>query len=252
MIHRNLLFSALLATLCTSNIFSMNGASALITAIRDRNLETTTRLLDQGVNPNAATTEHRPVIGLAERYNNFNASQLWLGPDNGIVIPEEPGEAGTTPLAYAVMSSESFFDGARRDIIDLLISRGARVNQREDNNFTPLMLAAIFNKQLAAQVLLENGADISIRARTPQHQTAAELARHFHHDALATLIEAHDTQPCHALTCDQTKTLALGTREAQEQQQRAGVLTRSAAYMNSVAHAAASSLGRLLSLAYRR
>jgi uncharacterized protein len=63
---------------------------------------------------------------------------------------------GNSPLSAAVYQD-------RRDVVRLLIDRGADVNQGDNAGFTPLHLAVALGRIEAAGILLESGADANAR-----------------------------------------------------------------------------------------
>jgi uncharacterized protein len=63
---------------------------------------------------------------------------------------------GNSPLSAAVYQD-------RRDVVRLLIDRGADVNQGDNAGFTPLHLAGALGRVEAASILLESGADPNAR-----------------------------------------------------------------------------------------
>ena len=66
---------------------------------------------------------------------------------------------GNSPLSAAVYQD-------RRDVVRLLIERGADVNQGDNAGFTPLHLAVATGHLEAARVLLEGGADPNARSNS--------------------------------------------------------------------------------------
>jgi uncharacterized protein len=63
---------------------------------------------------------------------------------------------GNSPLSAAVYQD-------RRDVVRLLIERGADVNQGDNAGFTPLHLAVALGRVGAARILLKSGADANAR-----------------------------------------------------------------------------------------
>ena len=87
---------------------------------------------------------------------------------------------GWTPLHYAA----SGLDAA---LVGDLLERGADVNAESPNRSTPLMMAARYGAEAAADLLLLKGADA--RARNERGLTAADFARTAGRVALALRIE---------------------------------------------------------------
>ncbi|XP_063880176.1 ankyrin-2-like isoform X1 [Scylla paramamosain] len=75
---------------------------------------------------------------------------------------------GSSPLHVAALRDSAW-------LIDILLKYEARVDQKDNSGFTPLMVAALNGKTDAARVLLSNGADPNIK-RPSNGQTALHLA----------------------------------------------------------------------------
>lgn len=96
---------------------------------------------------------------------------------------EAADSAGMTPLMNAVMFDQTA-------VVQLLLDRGANVNaQTRDGNMTPLMFA---RSSAAAKVLLLNGADA--RARTRDGKSAADGAEALGQSDLAGLLRLAERQ----------------------------------------------------------
>jgi ankyrin repeat protein len=87
---------------------------------------------------------------------------------------------GWTPLHYAASGPDAALVGD-------LLERGADVNAESPNRSTPLMMAARYGAEAAADLLLLKGADA--RARNERGLTAADFARTAGRVALALRIE---------------------------------------------------------------
>eukprot|EP00178_Gracilaria_changii_P012691 TRINITY_DN35869_c0_g1_i1.p1 TRINITY_DN35869_c0_g1~~TRINITY_DN35869_c0_g1_i1.p1 ORF type:complete len:128 (-),score=22.97 TRINITY_DN35869_c0_g1_i1:66-449(-) len=75
--------------------------------------------------------------------------------------------AGNSPLHWAA-------DFGKADVIEYLISKGAKVNQKDSNGITPLLNAVYESHTEAVKALLKHGADKSIKG--PDDQTAFQAA----------------------------------------------------------------------------
>lgn len=76
----------------------------------------------------------------------------------------------------------------KHKILKILIDAGADINERGSNGWTPLHLAAIRDDEKSMQILLEAGADRSIRTNCDYNNTAEEEARALDHEASANFI----------------------------------------------------------------
>ena len=81
----------------------------------------------------------------------------------------------------------------RADTIQALLARGAQVNTVDNFGMTPLLYAASidFGDTEVLEKLIAAGADL--KARNKQGQTAADLARAYHHAAMASLLDSKAT-----------------------------------------------------------
>lgn len=94
----------------------------------------------------------------------------------------EVNKPGWTPLHYAASRAEP--DSA--DMVRLLLEHHAYIDAESPNRSTPLMLAAMYGNRDLVPLLLEEGADPSLR--NDQGLTAVDFARRAERDDLAELI----------------------------------------------------------------
>jgi ankyrin repeat protein len=98
---------------------------------------------------------------------------------------------GYTPLILAVQKQHT-------DITLLLLDAGADVNEREKEHLqTPLMLAAMYDHKALAEALLRNGADPDLKNR--HGLTAQGLARRMQADGTADFLEGWKQQQAQEL-----------------------------------------------------
>lgn len=69
----------------------------------------------------------------------------------------------------------------RNEVLSLLLSAGADVNQRGFNDYTALHQAACRDDAKAVAILLEHGADPDVRTRIDDYATPLEEAENFGH-----------------------------------------------------------------------
>ena len=101
--------------------------------------------------------------------------------------PSASGSTGYTPLLSAIERNDD--EGVR--IVSRLIEAGAVLNQRGVNDWTPLHMAAMRDNHAALGLLLDAGADTTIRTRIDDCATPEEEARNLGHPVSADLIRDH-------------------------------------------------------------
>jgi ankyrin repeat protein len=100
---------------------------------------------------------------------SFIAALLELGAD-----PNYPDDAGFPSLIAAISCQER---ADRLQILECLISFGADVQQRGQNDYTPLHYAACLEDIAVMELLLRHGADLDARTRIDEFATPLEEAR---------------------------------------------------------------------------
>src|SRR5262245_45928608 len=106
---------------------------------------------------------------------SFIRTLLEIGAD-----PNAPVDDGFPPLIAALCCTRDEPGANRRtdvdEVIRLLLSFGAEVNQRGINDYTPLHMAVAERNLLAIQRLLDHGADPDLRTRIDEYETPLEMA----------------------------------------------------------------------------
>lgn len=154
-----------------------NGQTALLIAAREGSLKVARFLLNQ-----------RSVK--IEARNNNGESPLMMAALKGhldlarelIERKAEVNKPGWTPLHYACSNSEP----ESKAMVALLLEHHAYIDAESPNRTTPLMMAARYGHPDAVQLLLEEGADPSLR--NEKGLTAVDFARSAGRNDLANLI----------------------------------------------------------------
>ena len=76
------------------------------------------------------------------------------------------------------------------ELLELLLGRGADVQQRGVNDYTPLHMAASQDDERAITLLIAHGADLTARTRIDEYETALELAESSHMTRAAAALRA--------------------------------------------------------------
>ena len=119
----------------------------------------------------------------------FVVTLLDLGAD-----PNPAEHDGFPPIIAALVTRQPHPGATTRadalDIVRLLVARGADVNQRGINDYTPLHWAVDHHDAEAVTLLLDLGADPRLRTRIDAYETPFELAHRAGLGDLARLLKA--------------------------------------------------------------
>lgn len=115
--------------------------------------------------------DENPLMMAALR-GNLAAARILIERDADVNKP------GWTPLHYAASSGAP----EAADMVRLLLDHAAYIDAASPNGTTPLMMAALYGQIDVARLLLQEGADPSIRNQ--QGLTAIDLARQAQRDGL--------------------------------------------------------------------
>ena len=184
--------------------------SDFFTAVmRDQYRDVMTQLL-RGFNPNTPDERGRTGLTLAMRQESWRVvDTLLVAPGIDVNLPNQQGETplmmaaikgnlelvkklvargadvnreGWTPLHYAASAGlEHSVDIAR-----YLLEEHAYIDAPSPNGSTPLMLAAQYSSEGMVKLLIEEGADVSLRNQ--QGQTAVDFARRSERDFMVQLL----------------------------------------------------------------
>ncbi len=178
-------------------------------AVNVDNERTVKELLATGFDPNTPNPQGRGGLFLAMREGSFKVAQALLAHPDIRVDATTPADEtplmmacikghldwaqklldrsaainrpGWTPLHYAA-------SGAELRIVILLLDRGADIDALSPNRSTPLMMAARYGAEDAAELLLQRGANAKLRNDLALN--AADFARAAGREQLALRLEA--------------------------------------------------------------
>jgi len=155
----------------------IGGEPALVLAVREGSMRVFDALLAHpGTDLEAKATNGNTALMMAAFKNNKRAAEALLA--KGAQV----NQSGWTALHYAAA-------GGSEDIARLLIARKAKldaVSPRESGAYTPLMLAAREGQPALLRLLLEAGADTSLK--NTEGLTAAQIAGRAGHTDIAAAI----------------------------------------------------------------
>lgn len=123
----------------------------------------------------ATTAADETPLMIAAMRGNAEWTQRLL--DRGAAL----NRAGWTPLHYAASGTETA-------VVKLLLDRGAAIDAPSPNRSTPLMMAARYGPQGAAELLLARGANPKLR--NDRQLSPADFARTGGRESLAVLLDA--------------------------------------------------------------
>lgn len=128
-------------------------------------------LLTKGADPQTADTTGKSPICYAVGRGYLKIARVLL--DHSVNVNARYGN-DLTVLMWAAGHEDGAGSSDVADVMELLIARGARLNDQDNRGRTALMIAAALGHEKAVDVLLAHGADRTIRDR--QQKTAADLA----------------------------------------------------------------------------
>jgi uncharacterized protein len=102
-------------------------------------------------------------------------------------------DCGGFPSLIAALSTDRHGRGDKLEVLRLLIRHGADLDQRGHNDWTPLHYAASINDLGALRLLLESGADPTLRTRIDDCATPREEAERAGSTAIASLLRQAET-----------------------------------------------------------
>ena len=111
-------------------------------------------MLEHGADVNALDKDQATPLHSASYVSNLGTTRVLL--DSGGNIHAKNVQ-GRTPLHMA--SQSYFYIGSEPALLKLLLSRGADINARDNDQATPFLLASLCLNPQSAEELLQNGAD---------------------------------------------------------------------------------------------
>jgi len=156
-----------------------DGMTPLIHAAMRNHVPTVKMLLERGAHIETPNKQGYSPLALAIAENKFEVARALM--DAGASIDKPAGPDGLTPLMVAASQVSpgeggQFLPGSTRpiDIARELIKRGANVNAQTQHGVTPLMIAAARNVTPMIGLLVQSGADPSIKSK--EGKTALDIA----------------------------------------------------------------------------
>ena len=167
----------LLARGFDANTRDPQGLHPLILAIRQPSPAVLERLLGApGLQVEARNRNDESALMLAALAGMTDVCRRLIALDAYVNKP------GWTPLHYAA-------SGGHAEIVQLLLEHSAYIDAQSPNQSTPLMMAAMYGNTRTLSVLLEAGADASVKNQ--KGMTALDFAREADRQGAVALIQRH-------------------------------------------------------------
>lgn len=195
---------AALLVACVTCTTAFADAGDLFKAIRLDDPTAVRTVLLRGADPNTRDAAGTPALVFAAAERAFNVARALIAlrqtdidatnarGENALMLASlhgdvptvrallargaEPNKPGWTPLHYAAA-------GGHIDVIRLLLENAAFIDAESPNGTTPLMMAVRQKQPTVARLLVDEGADPTLRSQSGW--TAAEYAKHHGEDELA-------------------------------------------------------------------
>jgi ankyrin repeat protein len=169
--------TALLRRGFDANTLDPNGLSGLYMALRDSSLKAAQALIDwPKTNIEIRTAQDESPLMMAALKGHLELVKKLIRHDADVNKP------GWTPLHYAAT-------GGHLAIMDLLLEQHAFIDAESPNGTTPLMMAAHYGTPGAVKLLLEAGADATMKNQLGL--SAVDFAHRVGRQDAADMITAH-------------------------------------------------------------
>ena len=154
-----------------NTIDAERGETGLMLALREEHLRAAEVLLKApGLNPEVKARNGDTALMIAAFSSNRSAVEALLAQDAEVNRP------GWTALHYAAAAGAD-------EIVKLLLDHAAYIDAESPNRTTPLMMAARSGHIMTVKLLLDEGADPTLR--NEQGMNAIDLAKKFDHADIA-------------------------------------------------------------------
>ena len=147
------------------NIRNYKGETPLHTAVKFNREETAFYLLSKGADPNARNMWNHTPLYYPESGERYNIMKELIAHGATVNITDANNH---TPLYYAAMHDKT------GKTVELLLSKGAKVNIKNDVGSTPLHISTFTSNLKAAEILLSAGADLN--AKNKKGETPIDCA----------------------------------------------------------------------------
>lgn len=131
----------LLSETMNVNIYTKEGDTPLMSAIRNNLIEVVKILLANGADPNFHDSQGWYPLHFATQQRNLDIVKLLI--EHGAIVDQADGEFGNTPLQVAITS-----DNNERSFIDYFLSLNADPNKPNKLGQTPANFAEWFGVEL--------------------------------------------------------------------------------------------------------
>lgn len=152
-------------------IDKQRGETGLMVALQEDSMKVFGLLLNaRGVDLNLRARNGDTALMIAAYKGNVAAVKALLDKE------AEPNNTGWTALHYAAAIGND-------EIVQMLLDASAYIDAGSPNNTTPIMMAARAGKIMTVKLLLDSGADVTLK--NDLGMSAIDLARKFDHNDIA-------------------------------------------------------------------
>ena len=181
---------------CPQHVNASGGwyVTPLVAALAGKHFQTAESFRLGGADPNVQCFEGNTPLHSAVRYGDVEVVQVLLNLEADVNIRDEYSRSPLNHISgYSSGSSEvPNYHQSLANIARLLLDRGADINARDDQGWTPLCAATYEKRIEVIRVLLERGADVG--ARDKQGRTPFSLAKKRRFTEIMKLLSEHGAQ----------------------------------------------------------
>ena len=165
------------------NASKFDGTTPLIGAVVNKFPGIIELLIIRGANVNIPFGDGTPALSMVAELDNVEMARILLRtPDIQI------NRAGKDQLTALAIASRK----GHKEIVELLLKKGAEPNIRDKHGTTPLHYAALYGHMAIVETLLHSGADVDADVTAVIDKcTPYDLAKLMRHQAIMDLLEAH-------------------------------------------------------------
>lgn len=157
----------------------------LIAAVKDRQADAVANLLKEGANVNVRDRGGMTPLHWAAYSGDFEVLKALIAHGANVKTRQRGGEF--TPLHFLAYTAHDHKHW--REETELLLAHGAEINARDNEGSTPLFWAAWQGNKELVKLLLDKGADVSLKGK--ENMTVLEMTKVYQQTEIYKLISTH-------------------------------------------------------------